>query len=419
MKPEWWETDEDVEGGPEAAVEVVGRSFAHLGYARHGDDNCPIDRSGNKVPADLIRSTSYREGVDVNRRQSPIKGADRFVFQYLSPLKCVETIRVETPEEFLAFLDIANPRWGDSPEVSWIFRGQTDSDWFLQPSAWRKQGRFILRPLIDQFESSDFWGAEDVEKELANDGQKGRRIGGSVYRAAEYEAIHRFGEMADRLGLPVPRKTVDLPNGDQFLRNIELNIVDDHFGLEETVACLAQHHGVPTALLDWTTDPWTAAFFAADEADRQCEEWNEGLANLGPDAPGDGPLAGDMSVWALDVSRMPEVSVPLTGEREGILEIVRCPRSDHNFLHAQDGLFLMHRQSGNHFMKHGVWPVFEDVLEGASGDGPPILRKLILSKAQASLVLRGLWRRNYYRARLMPTYDNVASSALRRLRLEE
>lgn len=419
MKPEWWQEVAEINADGSGVLEVIGRAYEHLGFAKYADGRGLVDRHELEVPSDNWRRITYREGVDTNRRKSEVKGGEVHAFQYLSPLSCLDVIKASTAEEFLTYLSIEKPAWGSGSEVPWIFRGHADSNWFLQPSAWRKRGKMDLRPLIEQFESHEVWGDRNVQRELAVDEPTGRRIGGSIQRAAEYEAVYRFGELADRLGLPVHRKEVSLPNGDQFLRRIDLNIVDGHYGLEETVACLAQHHGIPTALLDWTSDPWTAAFFAAAEADRQCEEWNEGIADLGPDSGGGGSLSGEMAVWALDLSRVPEISLPLIGDREGILRSVRCPRSQHNFLHAQDGLFLMYSQSGDYFMKHGVWPVFEDVLESVYADGSKALRKIMLPKAEARNVLRKLWRRKYYRARLMPTYDNVANSALHRLKFDD
>ncbi|HET9454369.1 MAG TPA: FRG domain-containing protein [Gemmatimonadaceae bacterium] len=115
------------------------------------------------------------------------------------------------------------------------------------------------------------------------DAQTGRRRDTGVYRGAS-DAVRPLLTSLDRLG-PGPHSKGDLE--EHILRNFirysrpHLDQARPHDEWELLIA--AQHHGVPTRLLDWTYSPLVAAFFATR-----------------PSPAGD----ADRVVWRLDWQRM-------------------------------------------------------------------------------------------------------------------
>jgi hypothetical protein len=65
------------------------------------------------------------------------------------PTPVFREIQFEKAEEFLNYLRLSNPGWGDERTMlksPFIFRGQWDSSWELSPPAWRHDGQ---KKLVD------------------------------------------------------------------------------------------------------------------------------------------------------------------------------------------------------------------------------------------------------------------------------
>jgi hypothetical protein len=104
----------------------------------------------------------------------------------------------------------------------------------------------------------------DVVTPREPDPKTGRRRDTGVFRGGSY-ATHPLLTSLDRLGgMNPPHTKVDLE--EHILRNFirysrpHLDDARPHNDWELLIA--AQHHGVPTRLLDWTYSPLVAAFFA-------------------------------------------------------------------------------------------------------------------------------------------------------------
>jgi FRG domain len=138
-------------------------------------------------------------------------------------------------DAFLTCLSPRHGRWKDP--LGWIFRGQADAEWELKSKAARTTSAF------EEFGvpgvASDWSSRSDMQNVL----------------------LEAFRDGLNRAGMVIPMRAprVRIPN--------EIT----HPGAEPPreafpLMAFAQHHGLPTMLLDWTRRGWVAAYFAAVEA---------------------------------------------------------------------------------------------------------------------------------------------------------
>ncbi|MBI1784619.1 FRG domain-containing protein [Candidatus Sumerlaeota bacterium] len=307
---------------------------------------------------------------------------------------CIEEITFRDSREFIEYLDPTHDRWWNhGQEGHWIFRGHGDARWTLNPSAWREDGQRFLTLLRENLRAnpsirldslveqrSEIIRALQLETGLNSD----RLIECGLAVAAEYDAVCRFIHLADELGFHIPFHTPQLRRTDisdlienQFLTPQLIGLYGESFGL-------AQHHGIPTRLLDFAWKPRIAAFFAAEKAEELCDL---------PNSP------EHFAVWAVN----------LWDYRGSDVGLSSGSHANHGFLHAQDALFVYCRRPEKFFLENGYWPNVEQLVENAlsSGGSKPI-RKMTLSIKEAPALLELLRRERITRAHVMPALDNVS-----------
>jgi hypothetical protein len=278
----------------------------------------------------------------------------------------IHIMHCTSASELLNHLSPRSPLWRTAPPTDWIFRGQ-DGDYPLLPKAFRDQGN-CYRDLGIHVER------KPTREELI---------------AAGHEFLRMFRAKLDESGLAIP---VDVPNPFQDVSiNIDMSEEAD-LKLQAQLA-LAQHLGLPTPLLDWSTRANVAAYFAA---------------------PKEQPPKHDrLVIWALRRSLLKvQHGHQLYRSARASLVLRTAPRSSNPNLHAQSGVFT--RMLGEWGPELDVAEYVEEVEPNPDSlvktplPGFPLMHKLTLPTKLGGTLLQLLQQEGIDGSTMFPGYDGIA-----------
>ena len=262
-------------------------------------------------------------------------------------------------------------RWrSGTGQVKWVFRGHRCADWRLIPCSRRDAAEGADRELMD----------------LANFRSYVSPIYEERQREAELHMLYCFTKLADELGLKVP---------DPFDEIATFGEARDKLGTQELreLAAVAQHHGVPTTMLDWTDDPTIACYFACSGAVSRFGETQ------------------DLCVWAFDVERGKNL---LEKHAVGKCALYFPNDSGSDYMRVQRGVFTdifdgIDRSGGSQ-----RWQCLASILREIDEQATsPVLLKFVLGANHGAELERLLVLERVTEAYLKPSLDSVATQARR------
>lgn len=319
----------------------------------------------------------------------------------------MRVVQCETAEELLTRISIwSAEKWHDKEEGVLdrsIYRGQSHASYELLPSAWRK--------------NSLMFGRDGVSVRVDLD-----TITNSELLLYELNSVCAFMREANRSGLPLPdefgrarallKELGSIAGIERYIqqeKDLRKNkeILWPPIGLESMFA-LAQHHGFPTRLLDWSVNPYKAAYFALEShIERGC------LVEKSDDS--------EIAVWSCQLYReengldeydiggveMAEDLAGLFGTEIEALRwrLIHVPRFSNEYLRAQEGLFVTQRLFNCQPTDFIELDGFDFCMGGYRGKNIPGLVKYTLSLSETPRLLGHLRDMGITASTIYPSLD--------------
>lgn len=313
------------------------------------------------------------------------------IVQDISAEKALDFIKILSPHSEYFFTSRI-PEWRKWP-IGFYFRGiGDDNEYKLIPSVFREQNLEILKsyyPLaIDEDQNLEFY----VNHILA-----------------EISLLLEFMYKIDQNGLSLPGDTVQWRQTLQVKYKELLRIHEKNNPANSTITewpidafiplmALAQHYGLFTRLLDWTTSSKIAAYFAAKSAIKKLEK----------------NIDGTLSVWCISSTLITAFINNFEQYRKGKnpIDVKSAPRESNPNLHAQNGFFIYkYERNQKPYDKIEKIPLDEYVAKIMNENqvewNRPVFYHFTLPWKEAPELLWYLAKEGINNAKLFPGYEGV------------
>lgn len=160
------------------------------------------------------------------------------------------------------FLNVITPWNSEYNLADFVFRGLSDETYELLPNSFRDKTHKNLQQIARLSINKNHKYSKAME--IIGFGNLGAQ-----HASLEFHILRRFYRKANAHGLYVPRSKFMSHSMEKDFVSLEplLRLYGYETWLERDlleIASLAQHHGLPTRLIDWSYNPYTAAFFASN-----------------------------------------------------------------------------------------------------------------------------------------------------------
>jgi len=386
---------------------------------------------------------------------------------------------LDTAKQFLDYLRPSADHWDThiSGKLRWVFRGQRDASWRLLPSAWRDSPtvKDEIRLLSSTYGAEGFADFRhlldrcrlEVPDRVADVNEQSE---------SELRMLQEFVAHANIAGISFPHSSVELeisdfgfvatashvdkscyegfkhrtcPFFDVALKSQRIDLPEElaaelpedirilfaplgdcwpyitNFTMQNSVAALAQHHGIPTRLLDWTHDSRKAAYFACatvSETDLDLQDARVAVFGLNPFMLRNRSIA--LSDLQAHIDNPSAVELFFSTHSLFVEKTVTT-----SYLAAQEGLFTYPDYADLHRLQTGQYPTIDRSLElmadwrnqhtekgGYNPDIRDYLRKVTLPYSEIDTLMELLDDERVLLTTLMPNLDRFKDSMLSRSR---